>query len=83
MPGAIQVSKNKVAVKFYRGCTSLTCEGASYTVADAATGEKLDDYAAGKDVAGAFACYTSDPERFYFLQMSEQHRVEIREAWPK
>lgn len=83
MPGGMQVSKNKLAMKFYRECASTTCEGASYTVVDATTGERLADYAAGDDVAGTLACYAPDPDRFFILQMSEKHRLEILEARPK
>lgn len=80
MPGAMQVSKNKLAIKFYRECTSEGCWGASYTVVDATTGKKLADYAPGDDVGGVFACYASDPDRFFFLQISGKHRLEILEA---
>jgi hypothetical protein len=83
MPGALQASKNKLAVMFYSECTATTCKGASYTVVDAVTGEKLADYAAGSDVGGTFACYAPDPDRFFFLQVSEEHRLEILEARPK
>jgi hypothetical protein len=83
MPGGMQISKNKLAMKFFRECTSLTCKGGSYTVIDAATGEKLAEYAAEDDVAGTFTCYASDPDRFFFLQMSETHRLEILETRPK
>jgi hypothetical protein len=85
MPGGMQVSQNKIALMFRRDCTSsITCEGAaSYTVVDAITGEKLADYSSGDGVGGAFACYASEPERFFFLQMSEKHRIEILEARPK
>jgi hypothetical protein len=84
MPGGLHVSKNKLAMKFYRECGSMGfCEGAIYTVVDATTGEKLADYGPGADVGGAFACYASDPDRFFFLQISEKHRLEILEARPK
>lgn len=82
-PGAMQASKNKLAVLFYNECTARTCKGASYTVVDTVTGEKLADYVAGGDVGGAFACYAPDPDRFFFLQMSGEHRLEILEARPR
>jgi len=83
LPGGMQVSKNKLAVMFARECVSEICEGASYVVVAATTGEKIADYAAGGDVGGPLTCYPSDPERFFFLQMSEKHRIEILEARPK
>jgi hypothetical protein len=83
MPAGMQISKNRLAMQFYRECASLACEGASYTVVDATTGEKLADYAAGDDVAGTFTCYAPDPDRFFLLQMSEEHRLGILETRPK
>jgi hypothetical protein len=83
----IRVAKNKLAVKFYRSCDGildLGCEGLTYAVVDATTGQRLANYEAEKEAAGPMACYVPDPDRFFtFWNPPGGHRLEIVEAVPK
>jgi hypothetical protein len=83
LPEAIRVVKSKVAVKFSRSCDSpldfSSCQGTTYTVMDATTGERLADYGAEKEAAATLACYAPDPDRFLTFSVA-QHHLEIVEA---
>jgi hypothetical protein len=84
----IRVAKNKLAVKFHRSCDSTldfsSCQGTVYTVVDTTTGQRLADYEAGKETAGAIACYAPNPDRFFtFSIASDKHHLEIVEAASK
>lgn len=86
LPEAIRVVKNKVAVKFSRSCDSRldfsSCQGTTYTVMDATTGESLADYGVEKEAAATLACYAPDPDRFFTFSVA-QHHLEIVEAPPR
>jgi len=84
----IRVAKNKLAVRFSRGCDGAlnlgSCDGRVYTVVDATTGQRLADYEADEETSGAIACYAPDPDRlFTFSIASDHHRLEIVQAAPR
>jgi len=83
----IGVAKNKLAVRFRRGCDDAldlnSCEGTVYTVVDATTGKRLADYAAENDASGMTACYAPDPDRFITYSVSGQNHLEIVQSEAK
>ena len=76
----IRVAKNRLVVKFTHPCESPShsCRSTVYAVVDATTGKQLAVYEADKEVAGAIACFTPDPDRFLVW-----HGLDIVEAEPK
>ncbi len=83
MPFNMQVAGGRIAVQFSDYCSAGDpCYGNHFTVADAATGKKLADYAAG-DARGVFVCYNASPERFSLLTVSDDHALNLVEATVK
>jgi hypothetical protein len=82
MPRSMQVSDGKIAVEFSLHCAGNICDGSSFSVADATTGQKLADYA-DTSVYGDFACYSAKPERFTFLTADENGQLQVVQAAAK
>jgi hypothetical protein len=79
MPSDMQVADGRIAMEFSLHCSSDRCEGVSFTIADATTGQKLANYAAN-NVYGEFACYSANPERFTFLLTDEKELQMVQAA---
>jgi len=80
MPFDMQVAGGRIAVEFSLSCSADHCEGANLTVADATTGQKLSDYSEDKGIGGVFACYSAKPERFTFLRVGDDNRLQMIQA---
>jgi hypothetical protein len=83
LPFDMQVAGGRIAVEFALYCSADHCEGRNFTVADATTGQKLSDYSEDEGVGGVLACYSAKPERFTFLRVSEDNKLQIIEASAK
>ncbi len=82
MPMDMQVAKGRIAVEFNLACSADRCQGSNFTVAHAETGQKISDYA-DDSVHGVLACYSAKPERFTFLTVSDNHKLQMVEAAAK
>jgi hypothetical protein len=83
MPEDMRVAEGRIAVEFDVSCFSDHCEGRNFTVANASTGQKLSDYAADKSAGGVFAGYSANPERFTFLKVSDDNKLQMIESSAK
>jgi len=75
----MQLNGDRIAIAFSLRCSAGVCEGTNFTVANAKTGEKIADYDDGS-VSGIFACYTASPERFTFLAVDDDNKLNRIEA---
>jgi hypothetical protein len=82
MPIDMQVAAGRIAVEFSLSCSAGQCQGTNFTVSDATTGQKLSEYS-DSSVPGVLACYSAKPERFTFLTVSDNHKLEMVEATAK
>jgi hypothetical protein len=82
MPSDMQVAAGRIAVEFSLSCSADQCQGANFTVSDATTGQKLSEYS-DSSVPGVLACYSAKPERFTFLTVSDNHKLQMVEAAAK
>jgi hypothetical protein len=76
----MQVSNDRLAIEF-SDCSPNRCEGFTFAVADAVTGERLTDFADDSKF-GELACFVA-PERFTFLTISEKNVLQLINAEPK
>ena len=83
MPYEMRVAEGRIVVEFSLSCSADHCEGWSFTVADATTGQKLSDYGDDKSLGGVFACYSARPERFTFLTVGDDNKLQMIEASAK
>jgi hypothetical protein len=79
MPLDMRVAEGRIAIRFGPSFSEGEYQGTNFIVADATTGEKLSDDA-DESVLGVFACYSVNPERFTFLDISDDHKLQILEA---
>jgi hypothetical protein len=79
MPMGMRVAEGRIAIQFSCSSSDGEYQGTNFVVADATTGEKLSDDA-DESVHGIFACYSVNPERFTFLDISDDHKLQILEA---
>jgi hypothetical protein len=80
MPFDMQVAGGHIALEFSRSGSGGG--GWNLTVADATTGQKLSDYG-DESVYGILACYNTKPERFTFLTVSDDNKLQMIEASAK
>jgi hypothetical protein len=73
----------RIARSCENGSSRSHCEGTLYAVLDAVTGRRLVTYEADKELAGPFACYAPDPDRFLIVSTPTDTRLEIIEAEPR
>ncbi len=76
----MQVSNDRLAIEF-SDCSPNRCEGFTFAVADAVTGERLTDFADDSKF-GELACFVA-PERFTFLTISEKNVLQLINAEAK
>jgi hypothetical protein len=79
IPVDMRVAEGRIAIRFSRSSSGEGYQGTNFVVADATTGEKLSDDA-DESVRGVFACYSVNPERFTFLDISDDQKLQILEA---
>lgn len=79
MPIDMQVAEGRIAVQFGPSSLGDSYEGTNFIVTDATTGERLSDDT-DENVRGVFACYSAKPERFTFLTISDDNKLQILEA---
>jgi hypothetical protein len=82
MPIDMQVAEGRIAVEFSLSSPADGYEGTNFTVSDATTGQKLSSDV-DENVPGVFACYRAEPERFTFLRISDDNKLQILEASAK
>ncbi len=78
LPFDMRLAGGRIAVEFGRfggGSWNLT-------VADAATGQKVSDYG-DESAYGILACYSAKPERFTFLRVSDDNKLQMIHASAK
>jgi hypothetical protein len=71
----MQVSNERIAIEF-SDCSPSRCEGFTFSVASAVSGETLADYSDDPRLGG-LACFVSAPERFTFLTISEKNVLQV------
>jgi hypothetical protein len=82
MPLDMRVAEGRIAIQFSQSSSEGEYQGTNFVIADATTGEKISDDA-DESVRGIFACYSVNPERFTFLNISDDHKLQILEASAK
>ena len=82
MPIDLRVAEGRIAVEFSLSSSADGYEGTNFTVSDATTGQKLSSDV-DENVLGVFACYRAEPERFTFLRISDDNKLQILEASAK
>lgn len=82
MPFGMQVADGRIAMEFSLHCSGDRCEGVNFTIADATNGRKIADYA-DDNVYGDFACYQAKPERFTFLLVNGENKLQMVQAAAK
>ena len=82
VPMAVHMSGQRIAVQFYQSQTKEML----LRVVDL-RGNKVADYLIRRpksaDLRGEFACYLNAPERFVFLETSDDSKLEIKVAQPR